>query len=142
MSLSVCWDNIYVLLSLLLMFSGILLLEEYLIFNRPDVARAVLKTPYSFIHSFIYSPFSSKSSLNLHSQTNQARDLKFLQNFHLPNVSHVTCWVSRIMCHVSHATYHLSHITIFPRGGASWWRFCLIKKNDLRLFQTLFVFKL
>ena len=59
--------------------------------------------------SLTNSSFSSKSSLNLHSQTVWARDLKFWQHVHLP--PWVTCHISRVTCHMSCVTYHLSHIT-------------------------------
>ena len=56
----------------------------------------------------ITSPFSFKSIRNLHTATVWARDLKFLQNLHLPPC--VMCHLSNVMCQVSNVTCHLSPI--------------------------------
>ena len=98
-------------LSLLLMFSGNLLFEEYFIFNRPGVARAVLKTQFSFINSFIYLPFSSKSSLKLHSHVTCIFDRTFTSQ--MCHMSHVGCLISCAMCHIPHITCHISQF-YFP----------------------------
>ena len=53
--------------------------------------------------------FFSESSKPLHSQTVQARDVKFWENVHLPTC--VMCLVSCVVCHVSHITCHMSKVT-------------------------------
>ena len=41
----------------------------WMLFNRPSIAGAVLRTPSSLIHSSIQHSFSSKSSRHIHSKT-------------------------------------------------------------------------
>ena len=85
-------------------------------FYRPGVARAVLQTPLSLIHSFSQPSFSSKSSKCLHSKTVIAMELKFWENVHRTlcvtcHVSHITCHVPLVTCHLSHVTFRVSHVT-------------------------------
>ena len=72
------------------------------IFNKPGVARTVLQTPLSLIHSFIASIinsyFSSQSSNYHHSQTIRAKDLTFWDNVH--HQLCVTCHMTHVMCQV------------------------------------------
>ena len=76
------------------------------VINRPGVAGAVLQSASSLI-DFSHSAFSSRSSWYHKSQTVRARELKFWENVHPPNMSRVTCHVSR------RVTYHVSHVILF-----------------------------
>ena len=68
------------------------------IFNRPGVARAVLQTPLSFIHSLIQlvgDPFVQVSSKHLHTQTIWCRHLDILKEYSPPSTYQVSC----VRCH-------------------------------------------
>ena len=71
-----------------------------LVFNRPNVAGAVLHTPLSLINSLTDSSFSSKSSRHLHLLTVWARDLKLWDNIYLPTCVTCPCHVSLVTCYV------------------------------------------
>jgi hypothetical protein len=74
-----------------------------LLFNRHNVARAVLQTPPLFIHSLI-------RSLTLF-----LPDQKILHYVH--HSLCVMCHVSQVTCHVSSVTCHLSHK---KQNGIKW----------------------
>ena len=69
------------------------------VFNRPNVAGAVLQTPSSLIDWLIWLAVYSKSSKRFESQTVETRELKFWENVH-PK--------SSVMCHMSCVTCQLS----------------------------------
>ena len=83
-------------------------------FNRPGISWLFYQNLCdSFIHSLSDWSCSSKSSRHLQSQAVWARDLKFLENVHLPpcvicHMSHVMCHMSCVTCHVSCVMCHMS----------------------------------
>ena len=79
------------------------------IFNRPDIAGAVLQTPLSFI--YYLSHFFSPNLQNI--ITYQPLELTFLEKVHPPPHTHVTCHVSSVMDQVSRVTFHVSPVTFF-----------------------------
>ena len=97
-------------------------IPNWIFFNIPGVAWAVLQTPLSMIHTLSNSSFSSKSSKYVHLQTVWARDQKFWENVHFP----VTCNVSCVTCHMSPIKYRVSQfLFVFGQSRwATWWRVC------------------
>ena len=80
------------------------------IFNRPDIAGAVLQTPLSFIH-YLSHFFSSPNLQNI--ITYQPLEQTFLEKVHPPPRTHVTGHVSSVMDQVSCVTFHVSPVTFF-----------------------------
>ena len=88
------------------------------IINRSGVAKSVLQTPPSLIHSFIHWSFSSKSSQHHKSQTVRAKDLTQCS---LPVMFHVSC----VICHVLSVKCQEEkekERKFLPIGCSSWWR--------------------
>ena len=78
------------------------------IFNKPGVARAVLKTPLSHIDwlsDWLSDPFPP----NLQDIINPKPLELGSWNFHPHHLSHVTCHVSHVRCHKPGVMYH--HLT-------------------------------
>ena len=102
------------------------------------VARAVLKTSLSLIHSLSRSSFSSKSSIQIHSQIVWDMVLKFWENVHFPPC--VTCHVSHLIWEISARAgidcYWIGDFLVFPEAykyGIYW------RKNPVLLCMCQFV---
>ena len=84
------------------------------VFNRPDVAGAVLQSPRSLIDS-LSDPLVQISSKHCQSQTGRAWELKFWENVH-PTC--VMCQVSHVTCHMWHVMCHLEKVVELVGGGS------------------------
>ena len=84
--------------------------------NRPCVAGAVLHIALLLIHSFSNQSFSYQYSRYHKSQTDGARELKFLRNIHPHHVSHGICQVSCVTCPVSRVRSQVSGVWCHVSG--------------------------
>ena len=70
------------------------------------------------------SSFSSRFSNHFPTKTLKARELKLLENFHLPpcvtcHMSHVMCHMSCVMCYLSCVPCHMSLVFFFSSNRLS-----------------------
>ena len=119
---------------------GLAEIENVLLFNRPDVSGAVLKSPPE-INSVTKWWCVEIYSKHYQSQTERARELKFSKNIH-PTLC-VMCHVSRVTCHIfyilfykkkkkrrqkklcdtwhlTHDTWHVTHDMDHMTHGGGW----------------------
>ena len=84
--------------------------REYYMFNRPDVARAVLQSPPWIIEWLTERSFSSNifQTLSIPNRKSWRRGCSSNTMCHM---SCVTCHMSGVTFHLSHDTCHLSHVT-------------------------------
>ena len=101
--------------------------NKVLVFNRPGVVGAVLKTPLWLTQSVSHHfPPNLQNMINPKPQELGGWNLERILNPH--NMSLVTCHVSHVTCHLSRFTFRMSHLTcnffFRQRCGAYRWKVC------------------